>query len=299
MNSFIKYPSLVNSSDFVRGHYSRWKDSLTQVFYATEKLHGSNFSIYYDGVDITFGRRTSFLLGDEELFNHKSFFDTFDFSFVKAIYDNNSFEQVIVYGEFYGQGIQKMEYQENLEGTKNFKIFNVFGQVSTDTFTVFGYEEMVEAVGVEKTVPYESKGNVWALLETLDLEKESHLGGGSEGYVLQPYDTRTFVVDNHFYGIKHKTAAFSETKVVFNTSKIKAIKIMEQLENYVTANRLNNVISKGEIAPMIKNLVLLMEAMIDDILQEFQGEIKTENIAAYKNSLKRSVAILIKKELNS
>jgi len=40
---------------------------ILKKWYATEKLHGSNFSIYFNGTDIKFAKRNSFLdLGKEE-----------------------------------------------------------------------------------------------------------------------------------------------------------------------------------------------------------------------------------------
>lgn len=298
MKNFIKYPSLINSGDFTNRHYLKWKDVLTQDFYATEKLHGSNFSIYYDGEEFTFARRTDFLSNGEELFQHKDFFKDYDLSFIKNIYDTNTFTQIIVYGEFYGDGIQKMEYKENLEGVKNFKIFNVLGQVDEKTFIVFGYKEMLENVGEERTAPYINKGSIWDLLKTLDMDAESSLGGISEGYVIQPYDTRSYVTGGFFYGVKHKTAAFSETKTVFNDEHIKKAQISEQLENYVTANRLNNVISKGEVEPTLKNIGILIDLMLDDVFSEFTEPIPVEEVNKYRNGLKRSVALLIKQEIS-
>lgn len=293
---FQKYPSLVNSVEIARGKWNKFTDIMSGEFYATEKIHGTNFGIHYDGNEIKFAKRTSFIEDGELFFKHEEFFDTYDTQYIKDYFNTNCYKRVIFFGEFYGGTIQPMEYRETLEGTKNFRIFNVMGENSDGTYDVLGYEEMLSVVGSERLAPYETKGTIWELLKELDLEQESQLGGYSEGYVLQPYKSRTFIPNQNnipFFGIKHKTERFSEVKPEKLHNLVGTAAKLFDLQRYVTEPRYWNLVSKGDIEPSIANVGILIDAFIDDIFEEYVGTLTEDEKVQYRNRLKAPVAQVI------
>ena len=46
-----------------------------------------------------------------------------------------------MFGELYGSGIQHMEYQENLDRVRNFRVFEIFVKTN-EVFRSFSLEEL-------------------------------------------------------------------------------------------------------------------------------------------------------------
>lgn len=293
MSNFLKYPSLINSSKFAGGIWRKWgSEILNQDFYATEKLHGANFNVSYNGEEVKFGKRNGFLEVEENFFNHEALFTNYDLQPLIDFYEKNSFEAVTIFGEYYGAGVQDMGYEANVNNITDFKVFNVVGQVDKTNLTIIGYDEMISVFGVKNVVPFIEKGKIFELLDVLDMEAKSKLGGVSEGYVIQPYGERSYVLNGDFYGVKHKTEAFSEVSPSKTAGIVKNTSVLFDLERYVTENRLNNLLSKGDL-DLKSDRLAIVEAYLDDVFAEYEGSLIGANVQGLRNQLKASVFKLL------
>jgi len=102
----IKYPSIDNYSEKtlhgLRKHRRTGLQDL--IFSVTEKIHGSNFSIYsVNGSEIRYAKRSNFL-GNESFFNFQEVMDKHKTSITNLTKQlhNNGLQHVIIYGELCG-----------------------------------------------------------------------------------------------------------------------------------------------------------------------------------------------------
>lgn len=291
---FEKYPSLIRSDELAKGKLRKYTDGIEYDFYATEKIHGCNFAIYYDGNDIKLAKRTDFIQEGEQFYRYEEYFTNYDFSHVKAIFENHTYSHVIIYGEFFGGEIQEnVQYEQTVNDTKEFKVFNVFGKKADNLYDVFGYEEMAACFPEGSVAPFIAKGKLWDLLKNLNMDAPSTFGGISEGYVLQPYDRREFSNGDTFLSIKHKTHHFTEVTPAKLNDLIGRAATVEDLKRYITINRFYNLLSHGH-ENSLKNVGGLIEVFLDDIFKEYEGEaIPEKDVVGYRNQLKPLVGRLI------
>lgn len=303
---FEKYPSLVRSDVVAKGSkLSRILQGDEQEWYATEKIHGCNFAIYYDGHTWRYAKRTAFLDWEDELFGWQEYFPistdgrTELMYCIRSLYDNEepnggeSYKHLIVFGEFFGGEIQEnIQYEQTLNNTKDFRVFNVFGYKGNDTYDVLGYDKMSYHFGKERLVPLIAKGKFWDTLKTLDMERESTFGGISEGYVLQPSEDREWKSGEVFLGIKHKTHHFTEMAPEKLTNLIGRAATLENLKRYLTNNRLDNISSKGYKMTR-DNMAELMDVLMEDVFEDYDEHIAEADKVGYKNQLRKNMAQLI------
>ena len=122
---FFKYPSLVNH--YAIGRENRIVQRLDELWIATEKIHGANASYIIDKEgNESFAKRTSLINSEDKQFNQlpSCVSDSIKNS-AKAILEDANADYVIVYGEYFGSGIQKMDYDIVKSGEKTFKVFDV------------------------------------------------------------------------------------------------------------------------------------------------------------------------------
>jgi Rnl2 family RNA ligase len=307
---FEKYPSLVRSDVVAKGSkLNKYLEGNEDTWYATEKLHGCNFAIYYDGFTWRYAKRTAFLDWEDELFAWQDFFTPMQRTkwqyAIRSLRDNwdhgenmDYYKHIVVYGEFFGGEIQdNVQYEQTLNNTKEFRIFNVFGYKGHNTYDVMGYDKMKFYFGEDNLVPYITKGKVWDVLRELDMEAESFFGGISEGYVVQKYADREWKSGDTFLGIKHKTRHFTEVAPAKLNDLIGRAATLEDLKRYITDNRLDNIASKGYTMTR-ENMGELMDVLMADIFEDYEGDIPEKDQEGYKNQLRRHMAQLIYTHIN-
>lgn len=309
---FEKYPSLVRSDVVAKGSLlSKYLEGNEETWYATEKIHGCNFAIYYDGSCWRYAKRTAFLDMEDELFEWQDFFTpgirTDWMHAIRSLRDNvmhgegediDFYNHVIVYGEFFGGEIQdNVQYEQTLNNTKDFRIFNVFGYKGNNTYDVLGYEKLKYYFGEDILTPYITKGKFWDVLQQLDMEADSFFGGISEGYVVQPYDNREWKSGDTFLGVKHKTHHFTEVAPAKLNDLIGRAATLEDLKRYLTDNRLDNIASKG-YSMTRENMGELMDVLMADVFEDYEGDIPEKDQEGYKNQLRRQMAQLIYTHIN-
>ena len=301
---FEKYPSLVRSEDISKGRLAKHLAHADDLWYATEKIHGANFAIYYDGIEYKFAKRTGFIEEGERFFRYEEYFTEEQMVLWKTqiqyLWDSTNYSQVIIYGEFFGGEIQRnVTYRQTVEDAKEFRVFNIFGRTGAQDYDVLGYRDMHAFFPITRMVaPFVAKGQLWDLLKTLDMEAESTFGGISEGYVLQQYSNRTWSSGDTFIGIKHKTHHFTEVSPEKMAGLIGRAAEFEDLKRYVTENRLDNLLSKGYFL-VPETVGSMMELYLDDVFAEYVGDIAPDALMGYRNMLKKPIAHLLYTRINN
>lgn len=258
---------------------------LDEKFYATEKIHGSNMSIEFTK-DSTryFSRNREVTLDDKALGSYlastKNLKDIE--SIAKSILEGsvnlskkeNDITKVIVFGELYGSGIQNMEYAENKVGIKEFRVFDVFVFENDRAYTLNG-EELLYIFG-QLAVPIITEVRPLREWLTTELPETSRLGGPIEGLVYKPFDGQMLYFDCgavcNYLGVKHKTEQFAEIKSRKKEAPVLTddeIGFKDDVERYFTMQRLDNLISKGDIELSVRNLGTIIPAYLEDVKTDY------------------------------
>lgn len=146
-----------------------------------------------------------------------------------------------------------MEYQENLDKARNFRVFEIFVKTN-EVFRSFSLEELQNFVPEDILVPFVRIDTLKNLMNT-PLTVESALGGEKDGLVYKPINSQIFELDKetgaikNYVAVKHKTERFTEIK---NNAKEKKqielsteqAKFNSEIDRYFTMARLESVMSK-------------------------------------------------------
>ncbi|PRB00333.1 RNA ligase, Rnl2 family [Chryseobacterium sp. MYb7] len=295
-----------------------------EVFIVQEKVHGANFSFFTDGKEIKIAKRTAFIEKDEKFFNAHHILERYRknvievFQKVKTIHPD--VETVVIYGELFGGGFKHKDVEPVKDAVKvqkgiEYAPYNEFyafdiklnGITYLDTEVVnqifeetgFFYAKILFQGTLEDALKFPNVFNskIPAWLGLPELENNM-----CEGTIVKTLKTKYFGNGARII-LKNKNEKWVEkSKMVKKEVKIvhkqvhfseKAQEIWEEIQKYVTANRLNNVVSKiGEFEPkMIGKVIGLFS---QDILEDFQKDFPTIFTAIEKEEQKR-----INKKLNS
>ncbi|MGG5209850.1 RNA ligase, Rnl2 family [Chryseobacterium sp. MIQD13] len=270
-----------------------------EVFIVQEKVHGANFSFFTDGKEIKIGKRTAFIENDEKFFNAHQILERYRknvidlFQNVKSIYPET--ETVVIYGELFGGGYKHQEVEPIKDAVKvqkgieyaphnEFYAFDIKlnGTTYLDTDLVnqifdktgFFYAKILFQGSLEEALMFpnvfDSKIPGWLGLP----EIENNM---CEGTIVKTLKTRYFGNGSRVI-LKNKNEKWVEkSKMVRKQEKNvqkptnfseTAQDIWEEIQKYVTENRLNNVISKiGEFEPKMIGRIIGLFAQ--DILEDF------------------------------
>ena len=266
----------------------------TGMWCVQEKVHGANFSFWYDGADLRVAKRTSFV--DGNFFNCQVIVDKYGEN-VKALFDymkgvNPNIETVHVFGELYGgsypglksdtKAIQKGVFYFN---ELDFYAFDIRIASSTgkvdyldvdeanrlfDKFDFF-FAKHVFTGSFEDCLAYtnEYDSTIPALKGMPALETPNIC----EGNVIRPIKITRNRQGNRLI-LKNKNEKWSEKSHKSRTPKVPVAvpehvqKYIVALSAYITENRLRNVLSKyGTVAQ--KDFGKLSGLLIKDALAEF------------------------------
>ena len=298
---FEKYSSLENhyNSKFIERIRSAGFD-LTETWVAREKIHGTNFSIIITKDTVTCAKRTGPILEAEDFFGYEIILKKYDKS-IKALQDtmkNMTTESYQLFGEFAGGGIQKgVNY-----GEKDFYVFdclvktpggiveysddyiltafcNVFGFKMAPLLGRGKFDDLIQMSNMLDVVVNDYNKLADSDLEAANLKEwpvivsEDNI---AEGYVLKPCYPK-FFPNGSRVAIKCKNSKFSEKSKSDKLIKAK-VELTEAdqtclsaFTEYVTINRVNNVISKiGTVTT--KDFGRVLGLTMKDILEEAARE---------------------------
>ena len=309
MITFQKYPSLTNH--YAIGKELRIVNKLDEYWYSTEKIHGANAAYYLDkDGNEAFAKRSciiDFENSSDKQFNQlpscvtQSIKDS-----AKEVLSYSGAELVIVYGEYFGAGVQVMDYDIVKSKEKSFKVFDVFikhKDKSEDEYYVLGALEIDDFFRAKDLAP---RQHIKTLRELLSDEQDdiSELGGYSEGNVYKPVAGYVIDKDNRFVGVKRKTDKYLETEKVSTKQpkarpeySIKEIEIQQDLGRYITKNRVRNVLSHGDFVLEPKSIGSIMQATKDDAIEEYKRENEVDEHTPFGQLIKGysgKIALLIK-----
>ncbi|NIM13439.1 MAG: RNA ligase, Rnl2 family [Candidatus Aminicenantes bacterium] len=304
MMKHIKYASIENTyrKEFLDMVKEENKNGGEWV--VTEKVHGGQLSIYYDGSEIKASTRTAFLTEDIDFFNwQKVLADNQDK--VKKLYDilkskNKDISMVIVYGELFGGSyphpeVPKVKTAKRLQKGVHYhpdNLLYVFDiRVDDRYLSVDECSELFEKAGLFYAKPvfrgtleeclnhsnrFPSQVSQWLGLPAI----EDNI---AEGVVIKPVEPSFLKIGARVI-LKSKNEKFEERKA----KKKRPIKqkeeiplsetgerLLQELEALVTENRLQNVLSKrGQMPyPVPKNYFgEVMKEFSHDIWEEFNKD---------------------------
>ena len=328
---FKKYSSIENS--YRKEFLEKIKEQgyWNETYVVQEKVHGSNLSFWTsDGIDFISAKRTGILTSDEIFYNYKQVLEDIKpnlqgiWKDLKA--DFPDLKEMAIFGEVFGGNYPHPEVVKDKTAVKVQK-----GVFYSPKNMFYAYDIMING---EKylDVDYINKlfkkhGLVYAkTLFSGSLEEclkypndfDSVIPGQlglpeikpniCEGVVIRP-KKHLKLYNNTRVILKNKNEKWSET--IKPKRKIKKpeklpdniVKLQEAILNYVTENRLNNVISKiGEVS--IKDFGPVIAMFNKDIIEDFTKDYHSEMELLDKKEAKlvtksfmRQAAELVRKKL--
>jgi len=278
-----KYPSINNFNK---------KSVFAGEWIAEEKIHGANMSFHVDCKlgSIRVARRNDFLEPEDKFYNYKQILDKHEKNIINLCNDIKSnhtglFETIIIYGEIFGGNppVQKdIYYSDNYEfipfdiavASANKKSWLEW-EHSRDLFKKheFLIIPLIARDSFEKISSLSPEFN--SLIPSL-FQKDFDKTNIAEGYVIRPVKN-TFDAYNRRILFKIKNPKFGEIKIKTNkspntsdtnTSDTNLLSIVENMKDYITENRLNNVKSKL-LENNLNNSMLLAGKLTSDILNDY------------------------------
>lgn len=269
------------------------------VWTAREKIHGTNFSMWTNGVDFTAGKRSSFLGEASSFYDHQVIVGRYEKQ-IRQLHEClvhldiiNKEDSIGVFGEYagimsYGKWIQTgIEY-----GPQDFYVFDIIVQpIHGDQFMLedLQVEELCKAMNL-KTAPLLKVGTFAEIMKIpVDLQsvvmevnagKQIDIRVGTdniaEGYVAKPNVPARFRNGNRV-AIKCKNEKWSETgkgravqvEVKELSEKDKALVL--DISRYITDNRLKNVLSKMD-TPKTNEFGKVLGLMSKDVQKDYERD---------------------------
>lgn len=308
MVEFKKYNSIENTynKDFLEKINSEGYESL--VYVVQEKVHGTNSCFMSDGMVVDFAKRTGPIEPDEKFYNYEELLSRYKkkvlslYSLIKAHYP--SIHNILVYGEMFGGNYPHPEVKNDsrimciqkgvfyspihefygfdiyISGTDTNRYLSVYESANFFEQSGFFYAKSLYEGTIEECLSYpnafQSQISEW--LELPPIEENT-----CEGIVIRPVEP-VFLRNGSRLLLKNKNSKFAEKKSVKKRQPSLFVEpgysgeLINQLliaEEYVTENRLNNVISKvGEVSfpkDTGKLIGLMSKDVVDDYLKEYSG----------------------------
>jgi Rnl2 family RNA ligase len=290
-NVFHKYDSIETSHQkkHIEAIHSRGYDVLQWC--ATEKIHGSNFSVIYANGELKYARRTDVLKKDEQFFSYKDAMTKHEDKFnqlFKHLVEERKATTVQLFGELHGGIYPNMKanhkaIQKGIYYTPNNE-YIVFDILVDDK-----YLDVVDVEGLTEKfkIPCVARTHTGTLNDLLKLSPvfESNIyklyglekvpNNYAEGYVFKPMNT-LFMGTTRVI-VKHKNPKFGEVKErsqrgahIIAEKKVSddEMKLLETASRYITKNRYDNVVSKYGDIHINKLIGLFVKDAFDDLLKD-------------------------------
>jgi len=309
MMQFKKYNSIENTfdKDFVEKIFLENLDS--NEFVVQEKVHGSNVCFVCDGATVGFGKRTGFVEADEKFYDYEELLERYTpkvntlFSVIKE--NIPDLKTLTVFGEMFGG---KYPHPDVKNSTKIMLIQKGVHYCPTHEFYAFDLYVTSEESGRYLTVDqannyFEQGGFFYAKTLFRGTLKECMLYPNTfqsriaewlglppiednicEGVVIRPVEP-AYLRNGSRVLLKNKNARFAEKKSIKKREPKLFVEpsyseplnnLLPVTEEYITENRLNNVVSKiGQISvpkDTGKLIGLFSKDILDDFLKEHSGE---------------------------
>ncbi|MCK9441174.1 MAG: hypothetical protein M0Q13_07115 [Methanothrix sp.] len=258
--------------------------------YALEKIHGTSVHISWKNSNISF-----FSGGAEYLL----FTSLFDKEFLKSKFLERSLSDITIYGEAYGGKMQNM--RETYGDKLRFVAFDVL--IDNIWLNVEQAERFVKYFNLD-FVPYVKCSTDIEVLNALrDSPSEQAVKCGitvpkkREGVVIRPL-VEMITSDGSRVIAKHKIAEFGETateRYIDPEKNLILVKVNEIVDEWVTEMRLDHIIGRFSVEIGIEKTGAIIEAMIEDVEREADGEIVKSK--ALRKAIASTTAKMFKRRL--
>lgn len=292
----LKYPSIENHFNITKSN--KIMSQINNLFYATEKINGSNIQIKLDKQGFAYFSRNRQLTDTDPFYNKlvnagntKKILKITE-SYLKS----NNLDEMYIFGELYGADILNMQYQENLNNIQQFRVFDVFIRKDNHMRTL-SQSEFYNLFDESLRVPDMNITKTLGELIKDELGNNSKLGGETEGLVYKPVESQELNLQDgsivNYVAVKHKTEKFAEIKA---RPKVKAqmatedVEFVNNISRYFTMSRLEGLLGKLAIEPDVRNLSKIIPAYLDDVKEDY---IKTENPQYFNEKLLGKQANLV------
>jgi Rnl2 family RNA ligase len=300
MNLFRKFHSIENvqNTKFVKGILD--SDANNAEWVVTEKVHGANLQFTTDGKVIKVGKRSDYLGGAalSQFFHADVVLEKYQAA-VLELYENikenkPKLSTLTVYGELFGgryNGVHNkypkpVQIEVQYYNDVDFYAFDIY-IVENECGRYLDYDKCValwEKTGffyahplfhgtIEACKEYSAKHNedlttIPSFYGLPDLKDNIR-----EGHVIKPVKPMYHTKSKKLMVLKDKNKAFLEKDAPSEETK-QSVSIKEQLESYITVNRLTNLISKtGRInVSELKNVGLLAKELARDAVEDWKKE---------------------------
>ena len=305
MIPFKKYSSIENTFDKEFVEKVRLEGLGDKEFVVQEKVHGSNVCFVTDGLTVGFGKRTGFVEAGEKFYDYEELLERYTpkvtslFSIVKEAIPE--IKTVTVYGEMFGGKYPHPDVKNNPKTIiiqkgvhycpqHEFYAFDLY--VSTPDSGRFLSVDEINAFFEQGAFFYAKtlfRGTLEACLKYPN-DSLSQISGWlclppiedniCEGIVIRPV-TPLYLHNGARVMLKSKNERFAEKKAVkkrtpklfVEPSYSKGLNdLLPVVEEYVTENRLNNVVSKIGQVSVPKDTGKLIGLFSKDILDDFLKE---------------------------
>lgn len=294
----LKYPSIENHFNINKS--KKIMAYIDKMFYATEKIHGANMQIRLTG------NSTQYFSRNREVDDTDPFYVRINnasntpkiLEIARNYMQDNTLDEMYIFGELYGADVQNMQYTENLENIQQFRVFDVFVNKDNHMRTL-SQDEFYELFDASLRVP--DVGITGTLRELInnELDNNSRLGGETEGLVYKPIESQDLELQDgsitNYVAVKHKTERFAEIKSMPKVKKEmldEDLKFIENISRYFTMSRLEGLLGKLAIEPSMQNLSQIIPAYINDVKEDY---LKTEEPSYFNEKLLGKQANLVVK----
>ena len=204
----------------------------------------------------------------------------------------------IFYGELFGDEVNTMTYDINNQKKRAIRFFNILVSFDEENGVLLSPDEMRSILPEHLVVPFIKKDTLINLLKESE-ERVSAFGGDAEGQVFAPNQQITLSEAGLSTPIiKFKYEKFMEKQPVSPTrpSKIHTpaeMAVLHSIKERATLQRVENVMSHGEIQPTEQNTGTVIKAVVQDIVEEVlreQPEIEEKLLRKFAGQAGRDIA---------
>jgi Rnl2 family RNA ligase len=308
---FCEYEHMENHYNMTK-HIEEAQRTVSCLFVATEKIHGTNYSLMSNGLTVEPCKRSSPLGTDRGYFGHGPVYDKYKSDILTLFVElskkywvgspnDDIVTQIQLYGELFGglydgkttkgyKKVQKMDYCP-------FNDFMAYDLKVTTTKRSF-YVDFVDLIDLFKShklsirlVPIIFIGSLTEIMKLnanfetcvpaiydLDVISQNY----AEGYVVKPMVESSWA-DGTRLIFKYKNPTFSEIKIgqLIQTNE-KSMTFQQiclaQMKMYVTENRFDNIFTKLDDTSQPEDKKKLIQMMIDDVVCDFKDDANIDNV---------------------
>lgn len=291
---FKKYGSIENTYNTKTINKVKEEGKADGIWHVQEKVHGANFSIWCDGHDVRYAKRSGWI-EEGEKFNNWKLIDERLRSAVLTMFRWTCQESLVLCGEIFGGGyphpdVKKHNVSRIQKGVHytpdvNFYCFDIL--VDGLLVPIPKMEALCQMCGIffanslftgtlEECLLYTNKFQTTIPIRLGLPEIEDNV---CEGTVIKP-ESPKFLGNGSRIIFKNKNEIFQERKQEGRSGRIKTIfepmegevlQNFETISRYVTENRLRNVLSKLEAITQ-RDFGKLAGLFNKDIIEEFQKD---------------------------